>query len=249
MTLETLNLICIIWAAIGVASFILLQFVIAPYGRHVKKGWGPEISNKLGWIIMEAPSFFIILYFYLSSDQSLYASILSLLWLLHYLNRTFIYPFRIRTKGKKMPLIIVGSAIFFNCMNAGLNGYFLAHFESYGPDSFYQWNFILGIVLFIVGFIINQKSDHILIHLRKPGETNYKIPTGFLFKYVSCPNLFGELMQWSGFVIMAWNLPALSFLIWTAANLIPRALGHHKWYKKSFTEYPKNRKAMIPGIW
>jgi 3-oxo-5-alpha-steroid 4-dehydrogenase 1 len=249
MTLETLNLICIIWAAIGVASFILLQFVTAPYGRHVKKGWGPEISNKLGWIIMEAPSFFIILYFYLSSDQSLYASILSLLWLIHYLNRTFIYPFRIRTKGKKMPLIIVGSAIFFNCMNAGLNGYFLAHFESYGPDSFYQWNFILGIVLFIVGFIINQKSDHILIHLRKPGETNYKIPTGFLFKYVSCPNLFGELMQWSGFVIMAWNLPALSFLIWTAANLIPRALGHHKWYKKSFTEYPKNRKAMIPGIW
>jgi len=249
MTLETLNLICIIWAAIGVASYILLQFVTAPYGRHVKKGWGPEISNKLGWIIMEAPSFFIILYFYLSSDQSLYASILSLLWLIHYLNRTFIYPFRIRTKGKKMPLIIVGSAIFFNCMNAGLNGYFLAHFESYGPDSFYQWNFILGIVLFIVGFIINQKSDHILIHLRKPGETNYKIPTGFLFKYVSCPNLFGELMQWSGFVIMAWNLPALSFLIWTAANLIPRALGHHKWYKKSFTEYPKNRKAMIPGIW
>ena len=249
MTLETLNLICIIWAAIGVASFILLQFVTAPYGRHVKKGWGPEISNKLGWIIMEAPSFFIILYFYLSSDQSLYASILSLLWLIHYLNRTFIYPFRIRTKGKKMPLIIVGSAIFLNCMNAGLNGYFLAHFESYGPDSFYQWNFILGIVLFIVGFIINQKSDHILIHLRKPGETNYKIPTGFLFKYVSCPNLFGELMQWSGFVIMAWNLPALSFLIWTAANLIPRALGHHKWYKKSFTEYPKNRKAMIPGIW
>ena len=148
-----------------------------------------------------------------------------------------------------MPLIIVGSAIFFNCMNAGLNGYFLAHFESYGLDSFYQWNFILGIVLFIVGFIINQKSDHLLIHLRKPGETSYNIPTGFLFKYVSCPNLFGELVQWTGFVIIAWNLPALSFLIWTAANLIPRALGHHKWYKKYFTEYPKNRKAMIPGIW
>lgn len=249
MTLETINLISIIWAGIGIASFLLLQYVTAPYGRHVKKGWGPEISNKLGWVIMEAPSFFIILYFYLSSDQSAYASILSLLWLVHYLNRTFIYPFRIRTKGKKMPLVIVGSAIFFNCMNAGLNGYFLAHFESYGPDSFYQWNFILGLVLFILGFMINQKSDHILIHLRKPGETSYKIPTGFLFKYISCPNLFGELVQWTGFVIMAWNLPALSFLIWTGANLIPRALGHHKWYRNHFPEYPKNRKTMIPGIW
>ena len=148
-----------------------------------------------------------------------------------------------------MPLVIVGSAIFFNCMNAGLNGYFLAHFESYGLDSFYQWNFILGLSLFILGFMINQKSDHILIHLRKPGETSYKIPTGFLFKYVSCPNLFGELVQWTGFVIMAWNLPALSFLIWTGANLLPRALGHHKWYKNHFPEYPKNRKTMIPGIW
>lgn len=112
MTLETLQIICIVWAIVGIASFILLQFVTAPYGRHVKKGWGPEVSNKLGWIIMEAPSFLIILYFYLSSEQSLYASLLSILWLIHYLNRTFIYPFRIRTKGKKMPLIIVGSAIF-----------------------------------------------------------------------------------------------------------------------------------------
>ena len=73
MTLSTFNIICAIWASIGIVSFILLQFVTAPYGRHVKSGWGPQISNRLGWIFMEAPSFFIILYFYLSSDQSLFA--------------------------------------------------------------------------------------------------------------------------------------------------------------------------------
>lgn len=249
MTLEILNIICIIWAVIGVASFILLQFVTAPYGRHIKKGWGPEISNKLGWIIMEAPSLFIILFFFLSSKQSSYATLLSLLWIFHYFNRTFIYPFRIRTRGKKMPLIIIGSAIFFNCVNAGLNGYFLAYFESYDQNSFYQWNFILGIILFIAGFLINQKSDHILIHLRGKDDTGYKIPRGFLFKYVSCPNLFGELLQWTGFAILAWNLPAVSFLVWTGANLIPRAAGHHKWYKNYFKEYPKDRKTMIPMIW
>ncbi|MDN3641393.1 DUF1295 domain-containing protein [Lutimonas halocynthiae] len=248
MTLTTLNIICVIWASIGIGSFVLLQFVTAPYGRHVKSGWGPQISNKLGWIFMEAPSFFIILYFYLSSDQSLFASMLSLIWLLHYFNRTFIYPFRIRTKGKKMPLLIVGSAIFFNCINAGLNGYFLANFENYSTESFYQLNFIIGVLLFIIGFIINQKSDHILIHLRKPGETGYKIPQGFLFNYLSCPNLFGELIQWTGFALMAWNLPALTFLVWTFANLIPRALGHHEWYKKQFRDYPAKRKAVLPGI-
>lgn len=249
MTLETLNLICIIWSAVAVATFILLQFVTAPYGRHTAKGWGMEISNKAGWILMEIPSFLIILYFYLSSNQSSYATLLSMLWLFHYLNRTFIFPFRIRTKGKKMPLAIVFSAVFFNFFNAGLNGYFLANFETYTTANFTSWNFILGGFLFIIGFIINQISDHILINLRKPEETGYKIPKGFLFDYISCPNLFGEFVQWSGFALMAWNFPATTFLIWTVANLFPRALKHHKWYLENFKNYPKNRKAVLPWVW
>jgi steroid 5-alpha reductase family enzyme len=249
MSLEQFNTICIIWAIIGIATFILLQFVTAPYGRHIKKGWGPEISNRLGWILMELPSFTIILYFYLNFSQSSYAQFLSIVWLLHYFNRTFIFPFRIRTKGKKMPLTIVLSAIFFNFMNAGLNGYFLAHFEQYSDLAFENWTFYLGLTILIVSFITNQISDHILINLRKPDEVGYKIPYGFLFKYISCPNHLSEIFQWTGFAIMAWNLPATTFLIWTIANLVPRALKHHKWYKEYFEEYPKNRKAIIPKIW
>ncbi len=249
MTLETFNTICVIWSAIALATFVLLQYVTAPYGRHVTKGWGIEISNRAGWILMEIPSFLIILYFYITSNQSSYAAMLSILWLFHYLNRTFIFPFRIRTKGKKMPLTIVFSAVFFNFLNAGLNGYFLANFETYTAVNFTNWNFILGGILFIIGFVSNQISDTILINLRKPNETGYKIPKGFLFKYISCPNLFSELIQWTGFALMAWNFPATTFLIWTAANLLPRAIKHHKWYKSNFKEYPKNRKAVIPGIW
>jgi len=249
MTLEFFNTVCVIWSAIAIATFILLQFVTAPYGRHVTKGWGPEISNRAGWIFMEIPSFLIILYFYITSNQSSYATLLSMLWLFHYLNRTFIFPFRIRTKGKKMPLTIVFSAVFFNFLNAGLNGYFLANFETYTSNNFSDWNFILGSILFGVGFVSNQISDTILINLRKPNETGYKIPQGFLFKFISCPNLFSEFIQWTGFALIAWNFPATTFLIWTAANLFPRAIKHHKWYKSHFKEYPKNRKAVIPGIW
>ena len=249
MSLEKFNLVCLIWALVGVSSFILLQFVKAPYGRHIRKGWGKEISNNLGWVLMELPSFLIILYFYLNSDQSNYAAMLSILWLVHYFNRTFIYPFRIRTKRKKMPITIVISAIFFNLINAGLNGYFLANLEQYDISSFQNWNFYLGILLFISGFIINQISDTMLINLRKPDEVGYKIPNGFLFEYISCPNYFGEIIQWIGFALMAWNFPATTFLIWTAANLLPRVVGHHKWYKSHFKNYPKNRKALIPKLW
>lgn len=249
MTLEHFYLACVLWGLTGVGSFILLQFVAAPYGRHIKKGWGPEISNKLGWIFMEIPSFAIILYFFLTSNQSAYAAMLSIIWLVHYFNRTFVYPFRIRTKGKKMPLLIIIFAVFFNLVNASTNGYYLAQLEEYTAISFTTWNFYLGAFLFLFGFISNQISDHILINLRKPGETGYKIPQGYLFKYISCPNHFTELLQWGGFALMAWNIPAACFLIWTAANLIPRAIRHHKWYQEHFNEYPKNRKALIPKLW
>jgi hypothetical protein len=38
---------------------------------------------------------------------------------------------------------------------------------------------------------------------------------------------------------MSFNLKALSFALWTAANLIPRAVAHHKWYKSHFDDYPE----------
>jgi hypothetical protein len=102
--------------------------------------------------------------------------------------------------------------------------------------------------LFFSGLIINWKADNILINLRKPTKQVYKIPGGWLFNKVSCANLFGELIEWFGFGILCWNLPAFTFFIWTAANLIPRALAHHKWYKEKFNDYPLNRKAIIPYV-
>ena len=69
-----------------------------------------------------------------------------------------------------------------------------------------------------------------------------------MFRYVSCPNHFGEIVEWAGFAVMCWNLPALSFAVWTAGNLIPRALSHHRWYRERFPDYPPERKAVIPFV-
>jgi len=102
--------------------------------------------------------------------------------------------------------------------------------------------------MFVGGFIINQISDKTLLSLREFNSTGYSIPYGGLFKYVSCPNFLGELIQWGGFALMTWCLPSLSFFIWTFVNLIPRAIDHHKWYKSTFPDYPKERKAIIPFL-
>lgn len=242
-----------IWIAIGIVTFFyLLFFRTAPYGRHSTTTWGPTISNRLGWIFMELPALALFLFFF--TTQADYTShgvlVFVIAWCIHYVNRTFIYPFRINTSGKRMPVVIMFSAILFNTINTFLIATYLANNpENYTMDWFSSWQFILGFSLFVVGFGINQYSDYLLINLRNPGETNYKIPNGFLFRYISCPNLFGELVEWLGFAIMTWCLPSWSFFIWTFANLVPRAIAHHKWYLAKFPNYPKSRKAIFPFIW
>jgi 3-oxo-5-alpha-steroid 4-dehydrogenase 1 len=227
-------------------------FITAPFGRHTSDKWGKTINNKLGWVLMESPSLLIMLYFVLTGNSfDSYVWILFLLWILHYTNRSFIYPLRIKATPKQIPVFIVINAIVFNFMNAGLNGYYLSRIsppENYNSDWLSSPNFIIGISLFFTGAFINLKADNILIHLRAPGETGYKIPKGFLFNYVSSPNLFGEVIEWSGFALMAWNLPALTFMAWTFANLVPRAKNHHDWYKKQFPDYPKDRKIIFPFL-
>jgi hypothetical protein len=252
MNTTTIQYIAIIWAIIGVIMFPILLKIPQPYGRHSKKNWGPMIDNKLGWILMESPSFiiFVSLVLFGTQGHALPVWILFSLWAIHYFNRSFIFPLRTRTQGKKMPVIIMFSAIFFNLVNASLNGYWYGFVAPpYPEDWITDPRFIIGGIIFMTGFLINQVADKKLIELRKSGQKGYFIPRGWLFNYISCPNFFGEIVEWTGFAIMAWNLPALSFAVWTAANLIPRALDHHKWYKAYFKdEYPKSRKAVIPFV-
>ncbi len=253
MSLQMLLFIAYIWLAIAIVVHITMFYITAPFGRHTSGKWGLMVNNKVGWVVMECPSLLLMLYFLFWGESSFQSNvwILFVLWITHYVNRSLIYPARIKSTPKKMPLFIVLSAIFFNLVNAGLNGYYLSVFASvkdYDASWFHTPHFIIGITLFIAGMAINWKSDNMLIHLRKQGETGYKIPQGFLFDFISSPNLFGEIVEWTGFAIMAWNLPAFTFMVWTFANLVPRAKNHHDWYLNQFSNYPKNRKIVFPFI-
>lgn len=251
MSLANFNTLVWVWAVIALVLVPVQLMFTAPYGRHTRKGWGPLIDNRLGWILMELVSPVAFAWFFLNGTHTPTTPmwIFFGVWLAHYLNRSIIFPLRIHTAGKKIPLSIVFSAAFFNIINGFVNGYGLGTaLEPYPESWLTDARFGLGALLMVLGAGINLWADNRLIHLRKPGETRYVIPRGGLFERISCPNLFGEIVEWSGFAVMCWSLPALSFAVWTAANLIPRALSHHKWYHGHFTDYPANRKAVIPGI-
>jgi hypothetical protein len=54
--------------------------------------------------------------------------------------------------------------------------------------------------------------------------------------------------MWTGFAIAAWSLPAVAFVIYTIANLAPRAVANHRWYHDKFPNYPAERRALIPFV-
>ena len=232
--------------------FVVLFFVHAPYGRHLRAGWGPTIANRTGWMIMETPAVLAIAAcFFWGNGLEVHPGALALLflWELHYIHRAFVFPFRISPVGKRMPLSIVAMAIVFNLSNGYLNGRYLGlHAGDYGPAWLAEPRFIAGTIVFLFGLGINLHSDRILLSLRKPGETGYKIPRGGLFRWVSCPNYLSECVQWTGWAIATWSIPGLLFAVWTAANLVPRAHAHHRWYKETFEDYPADRKAIVPYI-
>ncbi len=240
------------WFVLSVVVFISLFFIAAPYGRHNRRGWGATINNRLGWIIMEAqsPILFAVFYFTGSNREAIVPIIFLLMWEVHYVHRAFVYPYLLKKSPNGMPLSIIGMGCFFNVINAYLNGRYIFSFSTaYSTAWLTDIRFIVGLLLFVLGFIINRQADYILDKLRKDNIEEYKIPYGGMYNLISCPNYLGEMIIWLGWAVATWSLPALAFFVWTAANLVPRARSHHMWYHQQFADYPEKRKALLPGIW
>ncbi|KKK64015.1 hypothetical protein LCGC14_2988470, partial [marine sediment metagenome] len=226
MSSENFYLLLKIWIAIALIMLPVLLSVTAPYGRHSRRDWGPMIPNRLGWIMMELPSLIMFISFFLlgPNQMSIPLLIFFIAYTTHYTHRSIIFPFRTHTSRKLMPLIIAVFAIFFNLINGFFNGYFFGKISSgYPIEWLYDIRFILGMILFIAGMAINIKSDNVLLALRESSKNGYAIPKGGLFNYISCPNFFGEILEWTGFAIMTWSPAALAFALWTYVNLITRA--------------------------
>ena len=245
----TFNNFILGWIGLAVVTFIYLFFKPAPYGRHAQKGWGKEINAKLAWILMETPVLIIVLIYYFSNYQSMQwpGTLFIAFFCLHYVNRCFIYPFRLSAGANKVPLTIILSANIFNLVNGNVIGYYFTQAADFSTFEV-SFPFYLGIALFFIGMIINLRADNKLSAVKK-SATGYVIPYGGLYKYISSPNYFGELIEWFGFALAVGHLAAWSFFIWCVANLAPRAFAHHKWYKQKFTDYPSDRKALIPFVW
>ncbi|MBM3695482.1 MAG: DUF1295 domain-containing protein [Actinobacteria bacterium] len=240
------------WAEIILAGAALLAviFISAPYGRFAREGWGATMSNRWAWVLMELPAVagFVAVFLLGRHRFEMVPLVLGGMWMFHYTYRTFVFPLRLRTRGKRMPLAVVSLAFFFNCLNVYVVGRWVSHLGDYRADWLRDPRFVVGALVFFAGFAVHRRADGMLIALRRPGETGYRVPRGWLFEYVACPNYFGEIVQWCGFALATWSLPGLAFALFTTANIGPRAFSNRRWYRENFPDYPPGRKALIPFV-
>ncbi|CAO1630287.1 unnamed protein product [Sympodiomycopsis kandeliae] len=104
-------------------------------------------------------------------------------------------------------------------------------------------------VVWTLAEVGNLQCHLILRNLRSPGTRERKIPRGFAFEYVSCPNYFFETIAWVAFTALTLSPAAALFSAVSVGQMSLWAIKKHKQYKKEFgKEYPR-RKILIPFIW
>jgi len=193
------------------------------YGRYSTNRLGKTVNGRLDWYGHGLSLFSMAyVYFFLSKPEctgNLINLWLAALYILHYVNRSFIFGLRIKNP-KPIPLVILCMTSGFCAVNGWLQAMWLMRFHPYQFEWMRSFMFVTGNILFFLGMYVNQKSDIMLTQLRKPGEHGYKIPRGFLFEYVSAPNFGGEIIEWFGFAMACgFTPPSAFFAVSTLLNI------------------------------
>ncbi|EPY32742.1 3-oxo-5-alpha-steroid 4-dehydrogenase 1 [Strigomonas culicis] len=329
----TLSLLHLASAAV---TYLAVTYVtVAPFGRYAAQTRVPiAIPNTLSWMLQEAPTVWNVLFFVLyeypsayqqyhtrsaagGTDAQPYVHLVMealallrlplLLFLFHYIHRSFIFPLFLGRSRNDTPLHVTLSATAYCLFNgrlqllasitlypvphdAGGGASLVEFFFNRGAQSSLCLVWLLALVAlggsycFFRGMYINMMSDYMLIDLRRQRQRplardhqtaevralkqNYAIPYGFYFEHVSCPNFYGELVEWLGYAVtvLATGVvrphpsaafgalgfgraaAAFSFFVYTAANLVPRAVCHHAWYIHTFGDAYRalHRRAIFP---
>ncbi|CAM8980993.1 unnamed protein product [Rhodiola kirilowii] len=136
-------------------TFISLRFIQAPYGKHHRPGWGPSLPASLAWFLMESPTLWITLYLFPRGRHAAHLKSIILIspYLLHYFNRTILYPLRLlhQRSATPYPISVASRAFGFNCLNAYLQARSLSNYEDYEADEWFWWRFVIGLEIFGFG--------------------------------------------------------------------------------------------------
>lgn len=168
-------------------------------------------------------------------------------WVGHYLKRELETLFVHRFSHGSMPLMNIFKNSGYYWGFAAYVSYFVNHPLYTPPECKMQVPIAFGV--FLLAELGNFWSHMILRNLRRPGTRERKIPRGFLFEYVSCPNYTFEIIAWIAFGVMTQTVAALLFALVGALQMTQWGIGKHRNYLREFGDkYPRSRRIIIPFI-
>jgi len=111
----------------------------------------------------------------------------------------------------------------------------------------------IGLVLFAIGELGNGYHHYLLRMLRqtkRSNDRNYVPPAGGLFSVVATPHYFFELTAWYGLACVSQQLHAFLAAAGMTSYLAGRAVRTNQMYRETFSkeEWPRSKKALVPGI-
>ncbi|TXT07181.1 hypothetical protein VHUM_03351 [Vanrija humicola] len=249
----------------------------APFGKFARNVWGNVDGNK-AWVVMEAvaPATFLATLAAIGAPQGRPAALLAGLYLLHYLHRAFVSPLLLAPPRAPLHAVVVAAGIVFNLLNASLLARTLVYFPPTGGWAF-RVGVVLWLVGFAGNVYhdeilhdLRRPPGHRLVSpqidapTRKSaaGGGRYKVPSGGLFALVSFPNYLCEWLEWTGYAIalsphVLTRTPLFpgvmlaapwAFVLAEVTAMMPRAVRGHAWYRRTFSDYPAERRAVVPWV-
>ena len=245
----TLTELTLIWTLLALPVVAVGLKGWDPVGRWGGVGLGWRLPARWAWFVMEVPALVTFPAIYLfSGNFHLVGNVVLALWLAHYGHRTFVWPWLVPKRDGTVSLAMCAAALGFNLVNGALLGWFFGYAAHYADQWLADPRFIGGLALMLAGAALNVWADYRLLKLRNRSGARRVLPRGGAFNRVCCPNLVGEIIEWLGFALLTWALPGLVLFVWSVANLVPRAVWRRQWYRDNFSDFPANRRALIPGL-
>lgn len=107
----------------------------------------------------------------------------------------------------------------------------------------------VGTAIYLFGEVSNAIVHLNLAGLRSPGGTERKVPRGYGFSLVTCPNYMFEILSWIGAIIALRSWSTAVFIFFGAAQMYIWAKGKERAYRKEFPDtYKKKRFVLLPGL-
>lgn len=140
------------------------------------------------------------------------------------------------------------------------------HETGYSPSFPITWRHIMTVALFTWASY-HQYICHVILanlrhpttpeghkkmtdHSRKQLNVTLGIPDGDWFQVVSCPHYFAEILIYCSPLLLEWGVATMMLFpcLFVVCLLTLSARQMHSWYINKFSDYPCNRKRIIPYV-